>query len=501
MRPWPARRPSSRPDRHVAQSPSLTGAWPVTVAARGQLSRIGVRILFQPGALPQQRAKATGIGGGFRCAKMDTLVIRDRCFRRQYSVGNCRHSTDDQIRGQSVHNPTIMRVLIADRNVSLLESISLAFIHQFSIHTASTRQRCADLLRQSEFDLVIVCEKLADGPGLQLLGEIARSSPDTLRIFAARRSRLQLLKGRLRPFGLFRTLSYPLDARRLLSTLTLARAGLLQIDKSAPGIANVVVEERQADVRVRSARARAPSGGTPRQSARAPRTGSVAPVSPSAPHQLRNGASRSQTIAPQPAQLQLSTTQSAPSQAAVAPSATPPRLPSQSASFQRALARREAAKRAASEAGSGWISELAPSPPLGALPELATLSYPTRNAKSADAAPKRATVFLGATLVSVFLVTTLTLRLFDGTARSSSARTTEPGALSSHFSPIERPEPSAPSQNSTPAAPKPSAQLAVSKPNPAPPPVAAMASQMAADNTPIADPSTFGSEAAEPIYN
>jgi hypothetical protein len=31
--------------------------------------------------------------------------------------------------------------------------------------------------------------------------------------------------------------------------------------------------------------------------------------------------------------------------------------------------------------------------------------------------------------------------------------------------------------------------------------VAASASQMAADNTPIADPSTFGSEAAEPIYN
>jgi DNA-binding NarL/FixJ family response regulator len=398
-----------------------------------------------------------------------------------------------------------MRVLIADQNVRLLESISLAFIHQFSIHTASTRQRCADLLQQSEFDLVIVCEKLADGPGLQLLGQIARSSPDTLRIFAARRSRLQLLKGRLRPFGLFRTLSYPIDTRRLLSTLTLARAGLLQIDKPAPGITHVAVEERQADevsatitsVRkiqpsellrgpplvgrqatrvspgVRSAQdARPPSRRTPRQSARPSQVASVALVS-----------------------------QSAPSQPTVAPSATPPRLPSQSASFQRALARREAAKRATSEADSGWISPLAQSPPLGALPELATLSYPARNAKSADATPKRATVFLGGTLVAVFLVTTLTLRLFDGAARSSSALTTKVGAVSAHFSPIERPEPSAPSRNSTSAAPKPSAQPAVSKPIPARPDVAAPQSQMAADNTPIADPSTFGSEAAEPIYN
>src|SRR3984957_1433836 len=119
-----------------------------------------------------------------------------------------------------------MRVLIADRNARLLESISLTFGQQFSIHTASTLERCGDLLRQGEFDLAIVSEKLADGRGLQLLGQIARSWPDTLRIFAARRSRLQLLKGRLGPFGLFRTLPYPIDAKKLLSALTLARAGL-----------------------------------------------------------------------------------------------------------------------------------------------------------------------------------------------------------------------------------------------------------------------------------
>ena len=412
---------------------------------------------------------------------MDTLAIRDMCFHQPYSVGNCRHSPVDQICGSRCII-TLMRVLIADRNVRLLESISLAFAHQFSIHTASTRRRCADLLQQSEFDLVIVCEKLADGPGLQLLGQIARTSPDTLRIFAAKRSRLQLLKGKLGPFGLFRTLSYPIDARRLLSTLTLARAGLLQIEKPTPGIAHVVVEDRQADevsARVRSTHARARSGGTPRQSARASRTRSVA--------------------------------QSAPSQAAVARSATPPRLPSQSASFQRALARREAAKRAASEAGdSGWNRSLAHSLPLGSSPELATSSHPTRNAKSVAASPKRATVLLGATLVAVFLVTTLTLRLFYAPARPSNTDatlTTEVGSFSARHAQIERHDISVPSSNSTPAGPKPSvnparsvAQLAASKPNSARPDVAAPESQMAADNMPIADPSTFGSEAAEPIY-
>jgi hypothetical protein len=125
-----------------------------------------------------------------------------------------------------VHNPRTMRVLIADRNARLLESISRTFAQQFAIQTAASCEQCNDLLAQGDFDLVLISEKLADGLGLQLLGQIARSSPDTLRVFAARRSRLQLLKGKLGPFGLFRTLNYPINPQELLSTLTLAQTGL-----------------------------------------------------------------------------------------------------------------------------------------------------------------------------------------------------------------------------------------------------------------------------------
>src|ERR1700730_15565346 len=146
---------------------------------------------------------------------------------------------------QPVHNLSTMRVLIADRNARLLESVSRTFAHQLSIQTATTREHCEDLLRHCEFDLAIVGEKLADGPGLHLLGQIAESSPDTLRIFAARQSRLQLLKGRLGPFGLFRTLSYPIDAQKLLSALVLARAAR-EIDPPTVNIRHVVIEERQA---------------------------------------------------------------------------------------------------------------------------------------------------------------------------------------------------------------------------------------------------------------
>src|SRR5581483_5768860 len=126
-----------------------------------------------------------------------------------------------------------MRVLIADRNTWLLESIARTFAHQFTIQTGTTHEQCNELLERAAFDLVVVSEKLADGRGLQLLAQVACNSPETLRVLAARPSRLQLLKGKLGRFGLFRTVSYPINPQELLSALTLARTGL-EVEVRAP---------------------------------------------------------------------------------------------------------------------------------------------------------------------------------------------------------------------------------------------------------------------------
>ena len=67
-------------------------------------------------------------------------------------------------------------------------------------------------------------ERLEDGSGLELLGQISKKWPSVLRIFAADRQRLQLLRGRLGPFELFQTLSYPIDPQKLLATLEMAVA-------------------------------------------------------------------------------------------------------------------------------------------------------------------------------------------------------------------------------------------------------------------------------------
>jgi DNA-binding NarL/FixJ family response regulator len=393
-----------------------------------------------------------------------------------------------------------MRVLIADRNARLLESISRTFAHEFTIQTATTRKQGNDLLLRGEFDLAVISEKLADGPGLQLLGQIARNSPDTLRVFAARRSRLQLLRGKLGPFGLFRTLAYPIDPQKLLSALTLARAGL-EIDVPAAKIRNVSIEERQAG-EVPATREKAASPlQAPQAVASVPRPATVRPTVerisltsadamftidvPMAIASMRRD--RGSNVAPR-----------SPSDARnIAPQLTQTKQPAQ----QRAQSRRH--QRVA--VGSGPTRSLAQTPRLrspSGLAGLATAAHPRYKPQLAATAPMRmrTKVVLGATIVAVFLVTTLTRNLFDASAHVTRASAPRP----------EVAQPDIPAQplSSTPAGLTPAfrptqsvAQPAEPRPDATNPDVEPAAPQMAASTTPIADPSTFGSEAYEPIYS
>jgi DNA-binding NarL/FixJ family response regulator len=451
-----------------------------------------------------------------------------------------------------------MRILIADRNARLLESIVRTFARQFSIQTATSHERCNDLLLRGEFDLVIVSEKLADGRGLRLLGQIARNSPNTLRVFAARRSRLQLLKGKLGPFGLFRTLAYPVGPQELLSTLTLARAGLevempaLEATRSvslagrqgrelpaargnaalplqgqhsgtarpapAPGrpaverisltstdatfavnVPKTIASLRRARRSNLSATPRAATAGrlssvcpfeadsvhTPASGSSAPRH--RAPVAqernvpselPSDARQSRKAASHVRGAALPSAQAPRPEPQSVLSQAAGGRPASTASLSSPDRGSAHALVRRKAANTAVShQADSRSFQQWRVHP-----------------------APLRTKVVLGATAVLVFLVTTLTLNLFDANVHVTRAAASRPE--------IEQPAVTVPPQNSPPSGlaplfrPSPKvAQRVEPKPEAMGPDVRPPAPQIAASTPPVADPSTFSSEAYEPIYS
>jgi protein TonB len=165
-------------------------------------------------------------------------------------------------------------------------------------------------------------ERLADGSGLELLGQMQRSHREMLRIFAVERERRKLLKGRLGPFGLFRTLSYPIEPRQLLAALS-AAAGFNEgdgetetVEVTAPAAPVVVALPQQ--LTVRSVRKTGPTATQMQLQAPAQQLAMAAPLpttnvrrvafqppAGAAPGQA--SAPRARTAAPSPAPVQTAT--------------------------------------------------------------------------------------------------------------------------------------------------------------------------------------------------
>jgi hypothetical protein len=112
-----------------------------------------------------------------------------------------------------------MRALLADWNAEALDTAARALADAFIVDDATSKAHCIDLLRPESYDVLIACERLQDGSGLELLGQAEDRWPSVLRVFAAEPSRLRLLKGRLSPFKLHRAIPYPLDAVQLRGLL------------------------------------------------------------------------------------------------------------------------------------------------------------------------------------------------------------------------------------------------------------------------------------------
>jgi CheY-like chemotaxis protein len=128
--------------------------------------------------------------------------------------------------GLALGTAELMRILVADQNAMLLAAVASTFGRHCVIVTATRRESCLEHLTNDRFDVVVACERLRDYTGLELLSEVETLSPHTLRIFAAPAAQLARLGPRLDHFRLFGTLSYPLEPRKLLLALKVARTKL-----------------------------------------------------------------------------------------------------------------------------------------------------------------------------------------------------------------------------------------------------------------------------------
>jgi hypothetical protein len=373
-----------------------------------------------------------------------------------------------------------------------------AFANDLTIETAATKAACIALLERTEFDLIVACETLGDGSGLEVLSHAAVNAPDTLRIFAARPSTLNLLQGELGLFGLFRTLPYPINFRKLWAALNLARSCCVETGpqvqrpvaatptrrtasaaarhtatNSGTG-ANVGSSSRQVQARGTPTAQRAANAGvtTARTGAAANGAAAAHAAGPSRQMQARQGAqARTTPTAQRTANAAVATARAgsaansraiasaagdaatpAPRRAAAA-SRRDTRIP-QSEAFKRALAKRNAAKLEAN-------SDISPVDVLGAvqqsrqsrdrgerrrepamsndslaqLARLATTHRPTYESRSIPGGKKRAAIVVGS---GVFAAATAAVLTFFMLSESNSIRHSPLPLVASIERPVSR---------------------------------------------------------------
>jgi DNA-binding NarL/FixJ family response regulator len=305
-----------------------------------------------------------------------------------------------------------MRVLVVDQDSSLLTAITRTLGEYFSIDAVTTKADCLDLVRLNEFEVIVAGERLEDGSGLELLGSLARSRPEMLRIFAAERERLKLLRGRLGPFGLFRTLPYPIEPRQLLAALSAAAGIEEEVEETTEAQESAPPPAPEPPASEPPARRAAPASGPSRPTAATASAPTYSRAQPPAAASVAT-ASRPQpktfAFAPAPsrAQTSASATSTNASRAQVSAAPAPSPAPGQKSREGRPTA-------GASAAAASRQPARQPTPAaLAAASKLDIVTRPKGFPPAGEASPARSAFVVGAGVILVLGGLALSFKIFN----------------------------------------------------------------------------------------
>lgn len=154
-----------------------------------------------------------------------------------------------------------MRVLLVDYDPAAMERVARALRGVVELECVRTKSEALTRVKQNDYDVLIACERVGDGSGLDLLGRIGKHLPDMQRVFAAAPERLQLLGPRLNPFKVAHTIAYPIDLEQLWLALAAVAGGVdTSIEET---IEHIVLDETgQAPVVPQAPRGVGSAGGT-----------------------------------------------------------------------------------------------------------------------------------------------------------------------------------------------------------------------------------------------
>jgi DNA-binding NtrC family response regulator len=109
-----------------------------------------------------------------------------------------------------------VRILVVDNDRAMLQNCVAKIGGRQPLAIATSKALAMQLLQHGhQFEVVVACERLADGSGLALLGDIQAKWPNLIRVFCAERQRLAMVRTRLKALRLKFTLTYPLKPLKL----------------------------------------------------------------------------------------------------------------------------------------------------------------------------------------------------------------------------------------------------------------------------------------------
>jgi DNA-binding NtrC family response regulator len=137
------------------------------------------------------------------------------------------------------HSTPRPRLLFVDDEQRVLNSMRIMFRRQFDLFLASHGSQALDIVKQEDIDVIVADHRMPQMTGVEVLTQVRRLSPRTVRILLTGYADLDAVEGSINEGEVFRFLTKPCAPQQLRDTVELAA----KLARTAPAPAAQDVED------------------------------------------------------------------------------------------------------------------------------------------------------------------------------------------------------------------------------------------------------------------
>ncbi len=130
------------------------------------------------------------------------------------------------------------RVLFVDDDERILNALRALFRQQYHVFTAENAAVALDIVRHSAIQVVVSDQRMPGTTGVELLREIRKTAPQTVRLLLTGYSDLAAVMGSVNEGEVFRFVKKPWDNDEIRATLAQAAALVAKLSPDAPRVAS-----------------------------------------------------------------------------------------------------------------------------------------------------------------------------------------------------------------------------------------------------------------------